>query len=463
MSDTCLSFKNIRQNYLSGNTTVKELFGRIIQKIEKRGDDGVWITLVPKTHIMRRAIELDLLPVSKKKELPLFGIPFSVKDCIDVAELPTTSACPKYKYTAHHTNLAVQRALDAGAILLGKTNMDQFATGVVGVRTPYGVARNPFNSEYIPGGSSSGSAVSVSAGLCAFAFGTDTGGSGRVPASYNNIVGLKPTLGLLSRVDMVNASMHFDTVSIFALTASDAKEILQICEAVDDRDAYGRENPTKPTLGEAENFRIAIPKTDDLEFFGNLNAKVLYQEGIETLAALGHKIHQIEFSTFFETSKMMFDGPLLAERYAAVGKFVECYSDEIDPTVKSVISAAKNFKAADAFNAIYKLDRNIQYIQKAFINYDIIAVPTVGTVYRIDEVSADPFYTNSTNGLYMNFVNMADLCAIAVPNGFLQNGLPMGITLIAPAFNDRILCDLATELHPQRVNTLGATQFRLIT
>ena len=159
----------------------------------------------------------------------------------------------------------------------------------------------------------------------------------------------------------------------------------------------------------------------------------------------------------------MFDGPLLAERYAAVGKFVECYSDEIDPTVKSVISAAKNFKAADAFNAIYKLDRNIQYIQKAFINYDIIAVPTVGTVYRIDEVSADPFYTNSTNGLYMNFVNMADLCAIAVPNGFLQNGLPMGITLIAPAFNDRILCDLATELHPQRVNTLGATQFRLIT
>lgn len=463
MSDTCLSFKNIRQSYFSNNTKVEELFGRLIQKIENRRDDGVWITLVPKKHIMRRAKELDLLPVSKKKELPLFGLPFSVKDCIDVAGLPTTSACPKYKYSAHHTNLAVQRALDAGAILLGKTNMDQFATGVVGVRTPYGVARNPFNPEYIPGGSSSGSAVSVSAGLCAFAFGTDTGGSGRVPASYNNIVGLKPTLGLLSRVDMVNASMLFDTVSIYALTASDAKEILQICEAVDDRDAYGRKNPAKPTLGKPQNLRIAIPKTDDLEFFGNVNAEALYQTGIETLAALGHKIHEIEFDTFFETSKMMFEGPLLAERYAAVGKFVECFPDEIDPTVKSVINASKNFTAVDAFKAIYQLDRNIRYIQQVFNDDDIIAVPTVGTVYRIDEVSADPFYTNSTNGLYMNFVNMADLCAIAVPNGFLKNGLPMGITLIAPAFNDLILCDLATELHPLRVNTMGATQFRLKT
>ncbi|MED5357801.1 MAG: allophanate hydrolase [Pseudomonadota bacterium] len=459
MSKISLTFDSLKQAYLDGAWTVEVLIRHLNEVIESRGEDSVWISRVAKETILERARALDDLSVDEKSVLPLFGVPFSVKDCIDVAGLPTTSACPTYQYIAKRTNRAVQRALDAGAILIGKTNMDQFATGVVGVRTPYGVAQNPFNADYIPGGSSSGAAVSVAAGLCAFAFGSDTGGSGRVPASYNNIIGLKPTLGLLSRTDMVNASVHFDTVSIYALTVCDAADVLRLSQAVDDRDVYGREAPIEVTIRKAQNLRIAIPSAKDLEFFGNEEAEGLFRQGVEALATLGHTMHEINFEKFVETSQMMFEGAWLSERYAAVGGFIDTYPDDIDPIVKKVIDSSKNFSAADAFNAIYQLDRNVRHIQRTFDHADVIAVPTVGTVYRVDEVAADPLFTNATNGRYMNFVNMADLCAIAVPNGFTAKGIPMGITLVAPAFSDFFLCDIAKEFHSLRVKTLGATEF----
>lgn len=457
MAGCALDFKSLHDAYKSGRTTPVEVVEDILLKIKSQGDDGVWIHKVCDADVRARAKELQQLSGEERAKLCLYGLPFSVKDCIDIAGLPTTSACPAYKYTAEHTNLAVQNALDAGAILIGKTNMDQFATGVVGVRSPYGVARNPFNPAYIPGGSSSGAAVSVSSGLCSFSFGTDTGGSGRVPASYNNIIGLKPTIGLFSRADMVNASRSFDTVSIYALSANDAVNILKVCQEVDPRDPLGRAAP-RPNgqINSTVAKQIAVPQLCDREFFGNNDAQKLYEEGLQTLIDAGHSLVEVPFQTIFETSKMMFVGPWLAERFAAVGEFVEEHPEAIEPSVYQVIMSAKEFSAADAFNAIYKLRENIFEICKIFMQADIIAVPTVGTVYTIDQINADPIATNATNGHYLNFASMADLAAIAVPNGFLPCGIPMGMTFVGPAFSDIELAEFSQAFYPKRVSQTGA-------
>ncbi len=452
-----LSFSALHAAYAAGTTTPIDIAEQVLALVQSRGDDGVWIYKVAPDTVMARARALAALSQEQIDDLPLYGIPFSVKDCIDIAGMPTTSACPAYEYIASHTNLAVQRALDAGAILIGKTNMDQFATGVVGVRSPYGVARNPFDADYIPGGSSSGAGVSVSAGLCGFAFGSDTGGSGRVPASYNNVVGLKPTLGLFPRNAMVNASPSFDTVSVYALTCDDAVRVLQTCHAVDPDDLYGRTSPVPLDMQADGSLRIAVPKAGDLLFFGNDAAQALYEQGLDELTAMGHELTEIDFAIFFETSRMMFEGPLLAERDAMVGDFIKANPDAVDPTVRQVISSVARFSATDAFNAVYQLHRNARTIRKTFETADVLAVPTVGTVYKVSDLVADPIGPNANNGLYLNFASMADLAAIAVPNGFLPSGIPMGMTFTGPAFSDGFLANLAGAFHRRRVATLGAT------
>lgn len=458
MSFPSLDFKTLRAAYAAGTATPVTVVERLLANIAGRGDDGVWTYKLPEDAVLARARALEALPEQERAALPLYGLPFTVKDCLDIAGMPTTCACPDYAYTPDHTNLAVQRALDAGAILLGKTNLDQFATGVVGVRSPYGVARNPFDAAYIPGGSSSGAAVSVSAGLCAFAFGSDTGGSGRVPASYNNVIGLKPTLGLFSRTDMVNANLSFDTVSVYALTAPDALEVLETCQAVDPADPYGRAAPRSPLFGAGDRpLRIAVPKRADLEFFGNEEAAGLYASGLRTLAEAGNELTEIDFGVFVETGSMMFEDAWIAERYAAVGDFIVNHPDSVDPVVREVILSATAYSAVDAFKAVYRLHRNARDIRRTFESADLIAVPTVGTVYRISEVQADPIRKNITNGRYTNFVNMSDLAAIAVPNGFLANGVPMGMTFVGPAFSDAFLAAFGERFHRRRVSTLGAT------
>lgn len=458
MAFPSLDFETLRSAYAAGTATPAAVVEHLLAKIAAQGDDGVWTYKLPADAVLARAGALEALSESERASLPLYGLPFTVKDCIDIAGMPTTCACPDYAYTAEHTHLSVQRALDAGAILMGKTNLDQFATGVVGVRSPYGVARNPFDAAYIPGGSSSGAAVSVSAGLCAFAFGSDTGGSGRVPASYNNVIGLKPTLGLFSRTGMVNANKSFDTVSVYALTAPDAFEVLETCQAVDPADPYGRSAPEKPVAGSGEGpLRVAIPKRGDLEFFGNEEAADLYAAGLRTLAEMGNELTEIDFGVFLETGKLMFEDAWIAERFAAVGDFIQAHPDLVDPVVREVIMSATGYSAADAFNAVYRLHRNARDIRRTFESADLIAVPTVGTVYRIAEIRADPIRTNITNGRYTNFVNMSDLAAIAVPNGFLSNGVPMGLTFVGPAFSDAFLASVGERFHRLRVSTLGAT------
>lgn len=457
MAELSLDFTTLRDAYLAGAVTPTEVVSTVLKRIESRGDDGVWIRKLAADDILARARHLEGVGAAEKSRLPLYGLPFSVKDCIDVAGLPTTAACPAYAYIAKRTNLAVQRALDAGAILIGKTNMDQFATGVVGVRSPYGIARNPFDAAYIPGGSSSGAAVSVSSGLCSFAFGSDTGGSGRVPASYNNIVGLKPTLGLLSRADMVNASLSFDTVSVYALTAPDAQAVLDTCRAVDPADPYGREQIENANSPKTGTRRIAVPKMSDLDFFGNADAARLFKEGVNVLASTGNDVVEIDFAVFVETSRMMFEGPWIAERYTQVGAYIRANPDKVDPVVRQVITSSEKFSAADAFDAMYRLHRNVRVIRDVLTGFDLLAVPTVGTVYRIADVAADPIGTNARNGYYMNFVSMADLAAVAVPNGFLPNGMPIGMTFVGPAFGEAALTAFAHGFHRLRVPTLGAT------
>jgi allophanate hydrolase/aspartyl-tRNA(Asn)/glutamyl-tRNA(Gln) amidotransferase subunit A len=454
-----LDINSLRQAYISGDVTPLQVVEEIYDRIEAHGEDGVWISVVPRESALQRARDLAALDEPARKKLPLFGLPFSVKDCIDVADMPTTAGCPEFAYTAKKTNLAVARALDAGAILVGKANLDQFATGLVGVRTPYGVAENPFNSDLIPGGSSSGAAVSVAVGLVSFAFGTDTGGSGRIPAGFNNIVGLKPTLGLLSRTDMVNACRTLDTVSIFALTAPDALEILNICTAMDPDDPYGRTPPDArlPTYRDHAPFTFAVPQKDQWEFFGNEEAAALYKEAICELTRMGGKEIAIDYGPFVEVNDFMFNGPWLAERLVSVGPFIHEKPDALHPVSREIILGAGKYSAGDFVKGLYRLKELHNHISGLLDGVDVMVVPTAGTIYRVREVEADPITLNANMGYYTNFVNFLDLAAIAVPNGFLSNGSAMGITLIGPAFSDSYLAGLGGAFHGRRVDRLGAT------
>lgn len=457
MPTLSLDATSLRRAYAEKTLSPVDVAEAVLDRIIERGDDSTWIYKVPGEELLFKAGALAALSDDERARMPLFGLPFSVKDCIDMAGLPTTCACPDFAYVAEKTNLAIQRVIDAGALFVGKTNLDQFATGVVGVRSPYGVPRNPVHADYIPGGSSSGAAVSVSAGLCSFAFGTDTGGSGRVPASYTNVVGMKPTLGLLSHNDNVGPSKMFDTISLYTLTVDDARLILDTCAAVDPLDPFGRAAPAVDASAGPGPKRIGVPKPADREFFGNGDAEALYEAGLAALHALGHDIVEIDFALFTETSHMMFEGPLLVERYAAFGKFIEGSPESVEKVVRDVILPSGRYTAVELLDALYTLRENVIHIRKNFETVDVIAVPTVGTVYTVAEVQADPIRTNATNGHYMNFVNMSDLAAIAVPNGFLPSGVSMGVTFIGPAFSEPLLAAVAGSFHRVRVPTLGAT------
>ena len=454
-----LDIKSLQQAYTRGSITPSQVVENIYNRIEARGEDGVWISVVPRKRALQCARDLEASDQATRKNLPLFGLPFSVKDCIDVAEMGTTAGCPDFAYTAKKTNLAVELALEAGAILIGKTNLDQFATGLVGVRTPFGVAENPFNPDLIPGGSSSGAAVSVSTGLVSFAFGTDTGGSGRIPAGFNNIVGLKPTLGLLSRTDMTNACLTLDTVSIFALTAPDALAVLNTCTGRDPGDAYGRPSPDVPlpVYHKPEPFNFAVPQMDQWEFFGNEEAAVLYEEAIKELMRMGGEQIPIDYSPFLETNDLMFNGPWLAERLVSVGPFIHDNPDAAHPVIREIILGAEKYSAGDFIGGLYRLKELQQHISELLDDVDVMVVPTAGTIYGVNEVEADPITLNANMGYYTNFVNLLDLAAIAVPNGFLSNGAAMGITLIGAAFSDSYLAGLGEAFCGQRVDHLGAT------
>jgi allophanate hydrolase len=449
-----LDLPRLTGGYEDGTLTPSLVVASILDLIAARGDDGVWISVVARDAALSRARDLEALTPAERAGLPLWGVPFSVKDCIDVAGLPTTSACPDFSYVPAQSNPAVERVLAAGAILIGKTNMDQFATGLVGVRSPYGVARNPFDADYIPGGSSSGAAVSVAAGLVSFALATDTGGSGRVPAAFNNVVGLKPTRGLISGFGSVPACRSIETISIFALTVSDAQAAFDVARSFDRRDPFARAVALAPLGARATTFRFGIPRV--LDFFGDNGAAVLFDQAIDRLQQLGGVRVDIDYAPFLEINDLLFRGPWLAERYGALSDLVENKPAALFPITRAILADGKRISGAAVFAAQQRLNILKRQIDALWDDIDILAVPTTGTIYSIAELAADPITLNARLGTYTNFVNLADLAAVAVPNGFLPNGLPQGISLIAPALADRDAAALADRFHRSAGTPLGA-------
>jgi allophanate hydrolase len=387
--------------------------------------------------------------------LPLYGIPFAAKDNIDAAGWPTTAACPAFGYTAHEDATVLRRLRDAGAILIGKTNLDQFATGLVGTRSPYGPVSNAFRSEYISGGSSAGSATVVARGLVPFSLGTDTAGSGRVPAAFNNIVGLKPTRGWLSTTGVVPACRTLDCVSVFALTVADAEEVASIAGGYDGGDAYSRPFPSKPIRAKAETLRLAIP--DKLRFFSDTQAEATFDKAVAMWRELGAEITPIDFAPFSELAALLYEGPWVAERYTAVESLLKRDPKALQPVLQAILANASNFTAVDTFKYEYRRAALARRINDSLQGFAALLVPTTPTIYTIAEVLNDPIQLNSRLGTYTNFTNLADLSALALPAAFRADGLPAGITLIAPAWQDFALMELGKLWQQHSSLPLGAT------
>ncbi|ODT84996.1 MAG: allophanate hydrolase [Nitrosomonadales bacterium SCN 54-20] len=451
---------SLLQRYAIGELTPTGMVEAVHAQIQD-DPDNVWIHKLPLESLRQYARKVEKKGMAA---LPLYGIPFAIKDNIDLAGVPTTAACPAFAYTPQRSATVVQRLIDAGAIPIGKTNLDQFATGLNGTRSPYGVCRNAFNPEYISGGSSSGSAVAVAKGWVCFSLGTDTAGSGRVPAAFNNLIGHKPTRGWLSTRGVVPACRSLDCVSIFAFTAADAERVLEAAASYDDEDIYSRqrENSDDPASQNLrQRFRFGIPHRQQLQFFGNSESARLFEEAITQLQALGGELIEIDFSPFLEAAHLLYGGPWVAERYAAIQQFFDLHSDEVISPVREIIAGAYRFSAADAYNGLYRLRTLKRQADRTWSEVDCLLTPTAGTIYRIEEMLADPIRLNTNLGCYTNYMNLLDYSAVAMPAGFQKDGLPFGVTLVAPAHRDVSLLHLAARLQQAYALPLGATDIPL--
>jgi allophanate hydrolase len=433
-----LTIAGLRHDYRSGRKTPADVIAAIFARIRAEGLSPIWISLVDEHDALMRARRVD-------RSLPLAGVPFAVKDNIDVEGMPTTAACPSFAYSACRSATVVTRLLEAGAVLIGKTNMDQFATGLVGTRSPHGACSSVFDSRFISGGSSSGSAVAVAKELCAFSLGTDTAGSGRVPAAFNNLVGLKPTRGVLSAAGVVPACKSLDCVSILAANAADAGLVWRVAQGFDTRDPYSR--TLVAGAGAAPwvtgTFRFGIPAESDLRFFDDPETPALYRKAAQRLEEIGGVPATIDFKPFREAAALLYSGPWVAERFAAVGEFLLREPESADEVVGDIIASGQQYSAVDAYRAAYRLEELKRDAAEEWKRIDVLLLPTTGTIYTREAVAADPVGLNSNLGYYTNFVNLMDLAAIAIPAGFRSDGLPFGVSFIGPAFTDPALIALA--------------------
>jgi allophanate hydrolase len=431
------------------SATVEETYARI----ERHADPALFIALRPEADALAVAERLGTEGPDGK---PLYGVPFAVKDNIDVAGFMTTAACPAFAHAPARSAFVVERLERAGAIVIGKTNLDQFATGLVGVRSPYGVARNALRADLIPGGSSSGSAAAVGAGLVPFALGTDTAGSGRVPAAMNGIVGLKPSLGQLSATGVVPACRTLDTISIFALDAVDAFAVFEAAAAYDEADAYSRRFPVPALSNFPKGLRFGIPAAG-LEFFGDAESEAAFARDCRAIEALGARLVGFDFEPFAAVARLLYEGPWVAERYAATKPLIEANPEALYPVTRAIIEGAKKFDAVAAFEAIYKLADLRRRTKRAWSEFDVMLVPTIPRPYAVAEVLADPVRLNSRLGAYTNFVNLLDLSAFATPSGMRGDGLPSSVTLIARSGADGLLAGIAAEIQARSGAPMGAT------
>ncbi|MEM9628220.1 MAG: allophanate hydrolase [Pseudomonadota bacterium] len=455
MIDLPFTIPSLRAAYADG-TKPEDVIGEVYRRIAAVDDPGIFIHLFSIDDVMADARNLGAFDPEK----PLYGIPFAIKDNIDTAGHPTTAACPAYAYTAETDAFVVAKLREAGALLVGKTNLDQFATGLVGVRSPFPPPENAIDPAIVPGGSSSGSAVAVAHGIVSFALGTDTAGSGRVPAALNNIVGLKPTLGALSASGVVPACRTLDTVSIFALSVDDAYDVFRTAAVYDPDDAYAR--PIQPhAMSAPPSFRLGIPSDETIEFFGDDHQAEAFNDAVDSLRGLGAEVTSLDFTPFFELADMLYQGAWVAERFTVIEALLADDPEQVHPVTRQIVGRASKLSAADAFRDAYRLQELKSRIRPALQKIDLLAVPSIPTFYTTDDLAADPVGPNNRLGIYTNFVNLLDLAGIAVPTGPRSDGRPGSVTLLAESGQDGLAASIARRLHATVDDRLGATAWRL--
>jgi allophanate hydrolase len=453
-----LHIASLRRAYLEGETTPAEVIGSVLAAIAKEPAEGIWIQLRDPAELEAEARELEG-KYARDPRPPLYGVPFGVKDSIDVAGVPTTVACPDYAYVPAKSSPVVERLRAAGALFVGKTNLDQFATGLVGVRSPYGIPRNPFNEIYVTGGSSSGSAAAVARGQVAFAVATDTAGSGRVPAAFNNIVGLKPSRGLLSTTGLVPACRSIDCMTLLALTCEDARDVASLASTYDPEDPFSRVAASQFQWHHGAvgaHPRACIPREEDL-VFGDEGARRAFERACAGLSDMGFALERVDMGPFYEAGQLLYRGPWIAERLAGLERFIEAHPGSLLPVIRTVLADGERYRATDAFRGIHRLAALKRAIEPIWKRFDALVVPTVPSHPRISDVLADPIEQNARLGLYTTFANLLDLAGVSVPAWFRDDGLPSGVTFLGPWGSDALLLALGGAFHRRTALPLGAT------
>lgn len=450
-----LQLDALRQTYRNGDTTPRQLLAMLREKAA---------TLNPNYHLFIHLLSVEelepylaALDDREPDSLPLYGVPFAIKDNIDLAGITTTAACPAFAYVPKRSATIVEQLLALGAIPLGKTNLDQFATGLNGSRSPYGACPNSVLPEYPSGGSSAGSSLAVALGVASFALGTDTAGSGRVPAALNNLVGLKASKGLISTAGVLPACRTLDCVTTFTATAREASQLLALTAKLDPRDEYSRRNPAwndGSAFGTPRPFRFGVPRAQDLEFFGCVEGPRLFGDAIERLKALGGEAIELDLSPFLEAARLLYDGPWVAERYSVAGELMEQHPEAVLPVIRAVLSKAPAVTGVQTFRAQYRLQALKALCDQALEGLDCVLTPTIGRPVTRAELDAEPVLRNSELGYYTNFMNLLDYAAVAVPSAFMANGLPWGVTLFGRAFTDQYLLSVADALQRQQDSAL---------
>ncbi len=459
-----LNIATLARAYRDGSLTPEGVIEAVYERIERRGDDGVWIALVPRSEALARARAL--VPADMARQ-PMWGIPFAAKDNLDVPGLPTSSGLPAAAYVASSTGPAISRLLEDGAIIIGKTSLDQFAVGLVGIRRPGRACSCVFNAAYIPGGSSAGSGVAVAAGLVSFALGNDAAGSGRVPAALNNIVGIKPTPGLVSNRAVSGGGVvrSIETISVFALDVPDGMTVLRRIAGYDPLDAFSRPAADDAVLELSPipaSFRFGVPDARHLEFFGDSGAQGLFEAAIARLEAMGGARVDVDFAPFAEAQRILYEGPWISERTAWLEPLIEKHREQLHPVTRQILESGNSYNARDVFRAMHRLAQLKQLARQTFKTIDILVVPTTPTTYTKAQVEADPITLNSRLGIFTNFANLLGMCGVAVPNGLRPDGLPQGVTFLALEMQDAHAASFAAAYHARLGLASGGPEMRAL-
>ncbi|MGE2716889.1 allophanate hydrolase [Mycolicibacterium litorale] len=434
------SVAEILASHAGGTGSPTRTAARVADAIAARGDDGTWLSTVPRDRLLAAAEDIERRPGART--LPLYGVPFGVKDSIDVEGVPTTLSCPDYAYIPTSTAPAVRRLLDAGALYVGKTNLDQFATGLNGTRTPHPIPRSVYGGELISGGSSSGSALAVALGQVPFAVATDTAGSGRVPAALNGVVGYKPSRGLISTVGLVPACKSLDCLTVMAGCIDDVDRVLDVMIARDDGDPWSRD-PGARYDGTA--IRIGLPPVEQLEFFGDSEMRLAHLTFRDHVARR-HPVVEVSLEPFLAAGELLYQGPWVAERLVEFADFLAAQPDSIHPVVRDILRGGHRYTAVDAFAALQRLQELKAVVSRLWQRVDVLVVPTIGTTFTVGEVLERPIETNTVLGHYTHFGNLLDLLGISVPAGLTSDGRPAGAMLLGPALSDDTVLHLAAQL-----------------